>query len=178
MLYKFDLNQIKMQKKILEWSSENNKQMHGNGYIILGPPGIGKTIFVGEHSHQWVDADEIFPALGIHTEYWHSVEHSEQEQREHYVACDHALGEMRDAGLWVIGSLFWEFKADAIVLLGVYTHKSYVKERCDLSWAQVEHIRIILEEIAQTKKIPIYNTIEDAAHQAVTSVKQFVKKCK
>lgn len=63
---------------------------------ILGLLVIGKTIFVGEHSHQWVDADEIFPALGIHTEYWHSVEHSEQEQREHYVACDHALGEMRD----------------------------------------------------------------------------------
>jgi hypothetical protein len=61
----------------------------------------------GEHLRQWVDADEIFSALDLHTEDWHSMEHSEQEQREHYLACDRALGEMRAVGLWVIGSLFW-----------------------------------------------------------------------
>lgn len=167
-----------MQKKILRWAAENNKQIHGNGYIILGPPGIGKTTFVGQYPHQWVDADEIFPALELHTEEWHSVEHSEQEQKEHYLACDRALSEMRGAGLWVMCSLFWEFKADAVVLIGVSTHKSYVKERCDLCWSNVEQIRIILEEIARAKKIPIYKTIEDAAGQAITSVKQFVKKYK
>ena len=159
-----------MQERILEWVAENNKQIHDNGYIILGPPGIGKTTFVGQYPHQWVDADEIMPAIGIHTEEWHSVEHSEQEQKEHYLACDRALGEMRAMGLWVIGSLFWEFKADAVVLIDVSTHKSYVNERRDLCWSQVEKISSILNEIALSKKIPIYKTIEDVSGDRLLQV--------
>ena len=165
-----------MLKKVQEWAITNDKQIHENGCIILGPPGIGKTTFVGRYSRQWVDADEIFPALSIHTKEWHTHTHSKQEQKEHYLACDRALGVMRAAGLWVIGSLFWEFKADAIVLIDVFTHKSYVEEREDLNWSSVQQIRAILEEIARAQKVPMYKTIASAALQAVTNVKQFVKK--
>lgn len=159
---------------IISWARENDKEVHSRGYIVLGPPGIGKTTFVESHSSAWVDADEIFPALGLHSEEWHSKQHSPEEEREHYQACDRALGEMRTAGLWVIGSLFWEFETDAIVLIDAETHKSYVEKRRDLIWSNVQKIRAILEEIATSKHIKIFETISAAAMKP--TLKQYVLK--
>ena len=163
-----------MLEQIIQWAITNNKEIHPTGYIVLGPPGIGKTTFVESHSTAWVDADEIFTALDLHTEKWHSEQHLPGEEKEHYQACDHALGKMRDAGLWVIGSLFWEFKADAIVLIDTETHKSYVDQRSDLDWPTVQKIRVILEEIALSNSIEIFETISAAVPR--TTVKQYVKK--
>lgn len=164
-----------MLEEIRRWSVDNHKQIHKNGYIVLGPPGIGKTTFVSVHPRQWVDADEIFRDLGLHRQDWHSREHSEAETEKHYLACDAALGQMRECGLWVIGSLFWDFRADAIVLIEENTHESYVKQRPDLQWSSVSHIRTILQEMAGEKDIPVYKSIQEAAnHTTFASIKQHV----
>ena len=163
-----------MQTRIVDWALENGKKIHSAGYIILGPPGIGKTTFVLAHSTDWVDADDIFSALGLHNEEWHTTQHTEQEEKQHYQACDRALKEMRSVGLWVIGSLFWEFHADAIVLINAEQHISYVNKRKDLSWSRVRQIRVILREIALEKSIRIFKSIEDAANKP--TLIQFVMK--
>ena len=71
-----------------------------------------------------------------------------------------------------IGSLFWEVKADAIVLLNKSVHAEYVKQREDLDWTRVEEIVQVLADMAQEKAIPVYDTI----HAAVPKphMKQFV----
>ena len=53
-----------------------NKQynIHKKGYIILGPPGIGKTTFVKnqkEIKKNWIDRDFLFSKLGVK---WHHNE--------------------------------------------------------------------------------------------------------
>ena len=55
-----------MEQDILNWCLKHQKQRRASGYIILGPPGIGKTTFVGEHPHTWIDII-TFSDLGIHT---------------------------------------------------------------------------------------------------------------
>lgn len=165
-----------MEDQILKWVEEHQKQRHTTGYIVLGPPGIGKTRFVGEHPRAWIDADNIFADLGIHTKEWHLREHTASEQQQHYEECDRILENMRTCGLWVIGSLFWEMKADAIVLLDTNVHKQYVQQRHDLVWARVNEIASVLADIAQEKKIPVFHTIDAAAAAVPTpSIKQFVR---
>lgn len=172
--YKRQYVLIGMQSKILEWAHANDKQIHSRGYIVLGPPGIGKTTFVESHPRAWVDADEIFSALGLHTEQWHSEQRTQKEEEEHYRACDRALGDMRTVGLWVLGSLFWEFQADAIILIDAKTHQSYVETREDLSWSRVQTIRDVLEEMAKSKGIQIFETIKAAANKP--TLKQYILK--
>ena len=162
-----------MDHDILNWCLEHQKQRHASGYIILGPPGIGKTTFVGEHPHTWIDADNIFSDLGIHTEDWHLSEHTASEQQLHYEECDRALERMRACGFWVIGSLFWDVKTDAIVLLNKSVHAEYVKQREDLDWTRVEEIVQVLADMAQEKAIPVYDTIDAAVPKP--HMKQFVK---
>ena len=57
---------------------------------------------------------------------------------------------MRELGLWVVGSLFWDFVPDAIVLLRKDTHREYVLQRDDLNWNDVCVVRKFLQTLAKT----------------------------
>ena len=143
------------------WAKQHNKNIHDQGRIVLGAPGIGKTTFASGN-YDWVDADEIFKDLGVHTEEWHNVRHNLQEIKNHYTQCDELLNIMRNAGLWVIGSLFWEIRADAIVLINEDIHRTYVDKRDDLKWDQVQKVVRELISLANKHNIPTYSTIEQA----------------
>lgn len=143
------------------WAKGHNKNIHEKGRIVLGAPGIGKTSFASGNP-DWVDADEIFKDLGAHTEEWHSTPHTPEEMENHYKQCDAWLNIMRNSGLWVIGSLFWEMHADAIVLLNEDLHKTYVDTRDDLNWDQVQKVVQELTSLANEHNIPTYSTIEEA----------------
>ena len=44
---------------------------HKKGYVILGPPGIGKTTFVKNQKGKkldWIDSDDLLGELGVK---WH-----------------------------------------------------------------------------------------------------------
>lgn len=149
--------------RVKNWAKKNNKTIHDKGFVIIAPPGSGKSFWVRKHQKDWVDADEIFKDLGIHTKEWHSTKHTEKEEEKHYRVCDQYLSIMKRAGLKIIGSLFWEYKADAIVLIDKNTHKSYVNKRNDLEWKSVEEIATFLKKFSKKKAIPVYTTIDDAA---------------
>jgi adenylate kinase family enzyme len=149
------------------WAAAHGKRIHTHGFVLLGAPGIGKSTFVSDHHSDWVDEDEILYDFTVHTEAWHTTPHSNAEQETHYRECDAWLQIMRECGIWVVGSLFWEpDTVDGIVLLDKETHKTYVRQRNDLNWEAVEKTVNVLKDIAKERGIPTYASIEEAAAMA------------
>ena len=143
--------------RVRDWITLNRIETHEQGIIVLAPPGSGKSTFVRSHE-QWVDVDEFLGRyLNFHTERWHSVRRTEKEIEEHYRECDRYLDAMRNAGLWVVGSLFWDYIPDSIVIIPERKHADYVKHRDDLDWEAAKKVRIFLEKMARKKSIPVFN---------------------
>ena len=135
---------------------------HDKGYVILGPPGIGKTTFVRNQSGKkkdWIDQDDLFKDLGVK---WHFNMKNEKDFQLNYLRADYMSEQTRSLGYRIIGALFWEFKADAIVLLPLDLHKKYLSKRKDLNLKIVLDIRNYLSEHAKKNKIPIFDSIIDA----------------
>ena len=61
-------------------------------------------------------------------------------------------------------ALFWEYKADAIVMIPLKLHKEYLSKRKDLNLKTVMEIRKYLSEHAKKNKIPVFDNILDATN--------------
>ena len=146
---------------IRKWAHDNDKRIHQRGLIVFAPPGSGKSYFVGQHPQDWVDTDPIFSDVSLHSSDWHNDTHDETEEAEHYTQCDIGLKIMRELGLWVVGSLFWDFVPDAIVLLRKDTHREYVLQRDDLNWNDVCVVRKFLQTLAKTHSLPVYDSFDE-----------------
>ncbi len=129
----------------------------------MAAPGSGKTTYILNHPNDgWIDADEIMKYLNVHDESWHRMNHTVSEEEQHYRRCDEMLAILRERGLKVLGSLFWEFKADFIVQIDEEIHKQYVDKRCDLNWDTVKEVRNTLTALATEKNIKVVHTIHAA----------------
>ena len=62
-------------------------------------------------------------------------------------------------GYRIIGALFWEYKADAIVIIPEKLHKQYLSKRKDLKLNTVKEIIKYLRDHAKKNKIPIFDSI-------------------
>jgi len=136
------------------------------GRIVLAAPGSGKSKYI-ETTSDWIDADEIMKDLGIHTSEWHDKNYgpTTTQFKQHYTLCDQMLEIMREEGLKVLGALFYEFKADAIVNIDLLTHQRYVSQREDLDWdTYVLPIRNELITMAKDHNIKVFETFEEACH--------------
>tara|TARA_B100000809_G_C14811283_1_gene413933 strand:- start:88 stop:582 length:495 start_codon:yes stop_codon:yes gene_type:complete len=153
-----------MEGQIRQWMTTHRRTWYASGYVILGPPGIGKTTFVKQHSQLgYVDADDILGDLGVHKQSWNNTRHSKREEKQHYMLCDQYLATMKQLGVRVIGSLFWEYIPDAIVLIPKNTHYIYVQKRADLDWDIVMEIRTFLAQHAQKNNVKLFDSILKAA---------------
>ena len=152
--------------EVLRWASKSNVAVHTNGFIVLSPPASGKTHFVQQHMTEWVDADVIFSELGIHTQDWHDKVHTEAEHAAHYKECDLALKVMEEVGLWVVGSLFWDYVPNAIVIIPEDMHRVYTDRRKDLNWKGVKKVRLFLEKMSRKHNVfvfPNFNELQTVA---------------
>jgi GTPase SAR1 family protein len=130
-------------------------------YVILGPPGVGKTTFVKKQKEKiWVDVDPLFSKLGVK---WHQNAKNPVDMRLNYLRADYMLEQTKALGFCVIGALFWEFVPDAIVIPDLDTHKRYLKGRKNLNIEVVCKIRNLLKKKAKDFKIPIFKSCEEAA---------------
>lgn len=75
---------------------------------------------------------------------------------------DYITEQSKQLGYWLIGSLFWEYKADAIVIPPWSIHGDYVKKRTDLNPVMVKQVRKLLFKQAKQMKIPLFTSIEEA----------------
>ena len=135
---------------------------HKKGYVILGPPGIGKSTFVRRQEGElkdWIDADDLFSKLGVK---WHQNENNRDDFKLNYMRCDYMLEQSKLLGYRIIGALFWEYKADAVVMPPINVHREYAKSRPDLNKKKVDVLRKLFRDHAKKFKIPIFETIEDA----------------
>ena len=135
---------------------------HKKGYVILGPPGCGKTTFVqsqtGKNKH-WIDSDDLLGALGVD---WHQNEKNNNDFKLNYLRADYMLEQSKLLGYRIIGALFWEYKADAVVIPPLNIHKEFIKNRKDLSPDFLNKMRKIFRSHAKKFKIPIFTSIDDA----------------
>jgi hypothetical protein len=136
---------------------------HKKGYIILGPPGIGKTTFVKNQKGKkdWIDADDLFKDLGVK---WHQNEKNDVDFRLNYLRADYMLEQSKLLGYRVIGSLFYKYKPDAIVIPRLNIHKKYIAKRKDLKLQNVIDIRKYLLKRAKKYNVPVFDNIEEAVY--------------
>ena len=101
--------------------------------VILGPPGIGKTTFIrNDEKHiwksgqklDWIDQDDLLHELGVD---WHFNSNNQHDFRLNYLRADYITEQSKQLGYWLISSLFWTYKADAIVIPPWSIHETYVK---------------------------------------------------
>ena len=91
----------------------------GQGYSIC-TTSYGKTYFIekqDKNNKVWIDADIILGHFKIHNLEYHHENHSEEEHRIHYLLCDKWLMHMKYLGMYILGSLFYEYVPDAIVII-------------------------------------------------------------
>jgi len=140
---------------------------HIKGYIILGPPGIGKTYYCDniqkcdiKGKKEWIDADRICGDLCVK---WHLNETNNIEQRLNYLRAEYILEQSRALGYRIIGSLFWNnIIPDAIVIPDLLLHKEYISKRPDLNLQVVIKIRNLLQIIAIKQNVKIFKNCVDA----------------
>jgi len=135
---------------------------HDKGYVILGPPGIGKTTFVRNQKgskKDWIDQDDLFRDLGVQH---HFNNKNKDDFRLNYLRADYMSEQTKQLGYRIIGALFWEYKADAIVIIPEKLHKQYLSKRKDLNLKTVTEIIKYLREHAKKYNIPIFDNILDA----------------
>lgn len=144
---------------------------HDKGFVILGPPGIGKTTFVQNQTGEkkdWIDQDDLFGDLGVD---WHYNEENQETYRMNYLRADYMCEQTKLLGYRIIGALFWEYVADAVVIPQLEEHLKYIHIRNEsddfskhLDPISVKQIRRIMYRHAKNHKIPIFTKIEDAVN--------------
>jgi len=135
---------------------------HDKGYVILGPPGIGKTTFIRNQKgskKDWIDQDDLFRDLGVKH---HFNNKNKDDFRLNYSRADYMSEQTKLLGYRIIGALFWDYKADAIVIIPEKLHKQYLSKRKDLNLKTVMEITKYLREHAKKYNIPIFDNILDA----------------
>lgn len=156
---KFGVPSGAVRESVDSWILTHGVHTHEYGRVILSPPGSGKSYFV-ERNPDFVDIDEFLGGdfLKFHTEDWAKRSHTPEEERLHYEKCDVYLAAMREAGLWVVGSLFWDYLPDAIVIIDEAHHKDFVERRSDLSWEEAKKVRsFLLGVVKDHPEIPVYS---------------------
>lgn len=136
---------------------------HKKGYLILGPPGIGKTFFIKNQKgnlKNWIDSDDLCGEFNVK---WHLNNNNLIEQKLNYLRAEYILEQSRALGYRIIGSLFWEdITPDAIVIPRLNIHKKYLKNRKDLDLKNIIFIRNLLKKISKKRKIKIFEDINKA----------------
>ena len=139
---------------------------HENGYVIIAPPGAGKSYFVRNLNNNngkkkdFIDGDLLLPKLGVN---WKIGKFPEPDFVLSYKRADLMLEQSRQYGYRILTSTFFEFNGDALVLPKIKDHKELVKKRKDLTWNYVLQLRKRFEWFAKNYyNTPIFETFDEA----------------
>lgn len=137
---------------------------HKRGYVIIAPPGSGKSYFVRNQSKDrkkdFIDGDILLSQLGVN---WKLGKFPDPDFILSYKRADLMLEQSRQYGYRILTSTFFEFNGDALVLPKIKDHKKLVEKRKDLSWKFVLQMRKRFEWFAKKYyKTPIFETFNEA----------------
>lgn len=139
---------------------------HEKGFVILAPPASGKTTFIRNQTIQdWTDTDDLFYDLNLN---WHLNESNENDFKLNYLRADYLLEQSKLLGIRLLGSLYYNYIPDAIVILDEKIHSKYIDERNKLDTKNkldkkfVFSVKTDLIEKSKKYNIPIFKSINDA----------------
>lgn len=98
----------------------------------------------------------------LHTEEWHTVKHTEQEEKRHYERIDAELAK-KTRTHYIMGSLFWDFIPDAIVVIPDALLRKRVAQREDLTYSHVKSVENTLKAMAKKHKVRVFDSFRDAS---------------
>ena len=161
------MNSTQSQFMFVDGSHIYNKyKKHNKGYVILGPPASGKTTFIRNQQIQnWTDTDDLFYDLNLS---WHLNETNENDFKLNYLRADYLLEQSKLLGIRLIGSLYYNYIPDAIVILDEDLHSKYIDQRNKLDKTNtldkkfVFNVKTDLIEKSKQFNIPIFKSINDA----------------
>ena len=134
--------------------------------LILAAPGTGKTTWINSKfniNKLFEDSDNVCGDL--HYKGFEQENHSEKYRMEHYKKIEKKLLFLKEKyGKVILGSLFWDFVPDAIVIIKENQHRKQVENRNDLTWESVCEINKFLFNHAKKYNIPIFNDFNSCAH--------------
>tara|TARA_B100000767_G_scaffold61402_2_gene57201 strand:+ start:5109 stop:5603 length:495 start_codon:yes stop_codon:yes gene_type:complete len=148
-------------KKIYE-DLETEYKRHSKGYVILGPPGIGKTTFVNSQKgiiKDWIDTDVLFGKENLNVNWQNN---NPIDNRLSYLRADYMLEQSKLYGFRIIGALFWRYKADCMIIPPIDKHELFLKSRKDLDFKKIIKMRDIFKKHATDNNIPIFENIENS----------------
>lgn len=144
---------------------------HSKGFFILAPSGTGKTHYIKRQDEKhWIDGDTLWTATRAHpdNEWWNE---SLDIIKEVDARSDVITQEAKRKGLWIMGASNNWLAPDAIVLPPWETNVEYIKRREEGDYdgglktshlAQLEAHRTEIEEMAKSKNVPIFDSIDSA----------------
>lgn len=159
---------------------ENKYVRHDKGLFILTPSGAGKTYYCNKQQEQnWIDGDTIYFETNaeppVETEWWSKGYQviNRVEQR-----CDVITAEVVDRGFWIMGSINYWFKPNAIVLPPISVLMDRVRQRESNEYIgglkeehldqMIQHIGIIRDWLVKYD-VPEYKSIEEAVKGLTSS---------
>ena len=149
------------EKKLIMYAKRYGVKLKPPGKVILAPSCSGKSWFI-KNSKGWQDLDDIAGEFKLHGEKYAGMPHTEEEERKHYARIDTWLVSMQRLGFRVLGSLYEDFEADAVVIIDEKRHREYTMKRDDVTWETAKAQRKMLLDLAKKKGIKVYSTIESA----------------
>lgn len=104
---------------------------HEKGFFILSPSGAGKTYFcTNQEEPHWIDGDLLWcdakAQPPVEYEWWNKGEHVIDRVQQR---CDVVTADAVDRGFWILGSVNYWLKPDAIVIPEIDTLMTQIKNR-------------------------------------------------
>ena len=119
----------------------------------MGPPGSGKTTFIkSQKIPNWIDTDDLFSKLNLN---WHINETNSVDFKLNYMRADYLLEQSKMLGFRLIGSLYYNYIPDAILIHEAYINKRNNDNDYPLDKDNVFMIRNELIKKAKDNNIPI-----------------------
>jgi len=145
------------------YNLDKNYIRHKTGYVVLAPPGSGKTTYIDNQVGKkgWIDSDILFNEENFNMEFMNST-NSTIDERLSDLRADYMLEQCKIYGYRILGALFWEYKADAVVILPLKQHYTYFKKRENLDLTKIFELREMFYKHAKKNNIPIFDSIKGA----------------
>ena len=158
---------------------ESQYNRHEKGLFILTPSGAGKTYYASRQSQpDWIDGDIVLTETGAQpdTDWWNQgvpvIERVEQR-------CDVITQQFRDQGYWIMTSINWWLKPDAIVIPDWDVLTQQIAHRQENGYdggmtseqhEQLKKGREIIERWHTEKGVPRFTSIEEAVKTLADSI--------
>lgn len=162
----------------------NETRPHTKGFFILAPSGTGKTHFVNRQKEKnWIDGDVLWVATKAHphTDWWTK---GLEIIKEVDARSDVITQEAKRLGLWILGASNNWLIPDAVVLPPWNINVAYIKNRQEKNYdgglttdqlSQLESHRKEIKEMANNKKVLIFDSVDEATSYVEKLYKQSKK---